>query len=870
MSSAIQDPPTPFSLREWVDERQRTWRNALVETPLLVLLGAAILGILLAETQWGSLPIAVWTATVALLIAFLFSLLQRHRIAISAMLLGVMAIFHAMHIHFRGLAEKDQSARMATEQWTPVVFEGIVDAVPRWRPDLMEYEKQRLEQSTGTEKWQTLLELQMTSVRDGQRWRSARGRVVVTAEGNLRHLLPGDRVRVYAKWQRIPIPTNPGQFNMAAHYARRNIYVRCRCERSEQLEALAVASAFRLDRWLAKILERGDHAIHRYVAFGQANLASALVLGQREQVEWELQESLLATGTMHMLAISGLHVEMVAISIVTLALFIQLPRRMTLLITGTLVVCYGILCGGQPPVMRAVVLVVAVCVARWLGRATHAINLLSLAGLILLLDRTSNLFDIGTQLSFIAVAMLGMLAMHTEVHHEVRDPFAQVIYESRPSWQRIAIDLGHFCRSSLQTSTWVWVVTAPLILSTFHVISPIAILLNLVLWLPLLVALLSGLGILAIGTWFPLVGMILGGLCGVCLGFTEWIIAKAEHLPGSHFWCPAPSLEWTMTFYCILLLLWTLLGFQQSRRWISVGCMVAWSCGGLLPSWNDLQRRFHEPAPMPKLVVTVIDVGHGSAILLQLPNGESWLYDSGRMGDSDRSFMPIASVLWSERLRTIDGMILSHADADHFNAMPGIAKRFAPRQFCTTEQVMGHSSPPLRHFLKNLESNKVELNIWGQGGEVTFGDVRIRSLHPPPLGVAGNDNANSLCLQLEFANRRLLFTGDLESPGTEALLSQPPTHYDILMAPHHGSVSQDPRPFLNWCQPHWILISGGVRASTPRVLEAYHFPNSQTWITNRDGALRIEIEATGAMEIFHWKLDHWESLDHSSASPYVR
>ncbi len=836
-------------------ERWQLLREGPSQLPMVLIFASASLGVLVAEYS----GVTSFSCGIACAIALATSFLAPLSFRWHLLWVAIASLFASMHAANLRTLSLDRSHSMATSEWTPVVFEAIVDSVPRWRPDLLQYEMRQVE-PTVEQKWQTLLEVRMVKVRDRSEWKEAFGQMNLSLDSNRRDLFPGDRIRVFGQWQQIPKPTNPGQFDQAAFYRRKGQFVRVRSENDEQVQKIGIEQAWRLDRWMGRILEQGDRALHRYVRLDQAPLASALVLGQRDQVEWELQESLLATGTMHMLAISGLHVEMVAMSLVTVALYFRLPRKTTLLLISGCVIGYGVLCGAQPPVIRAVVLVVSVCVARWMGRATNGLNLLAFAGLILLIHRTSNLFDIGTQLSFLAVAMLSLLSMQPESRAEEQDPLQRVLYESLPGWRRWTLDGLRFSWEMLRTSFWVWLITTPLVLSTFHVVAPIAIVLNLLLWLPLLIALLSGLGIVVFGWWLPPLGWLLGIVCASSLWVTRWVILLAEQIPGGHCWIPAPPLAWTLCFYVLLLASWIGLGFARHRRRWAGFALAAWCVLGSLPSWIGPQGKvpLWQGANSSTLSATFVNVGHGSAVILQCPDGSTWLYDAGRMGDSDRSFQNIAGVLWHEGIARIDGIFLSHADSDHYNAIEGLTKRFAPRELVTTVQVTTHSSPHLRTVLQQLQRYRVELSHAADGGSREVGGVRILAIHPPVSGVGGSDNANSLCLRIEYGERSLLLTGDLESPGTDRLLqSHPPCTVDVLMAPHHGSVSQDPAKLLAWCRPTNVVISGGARAVGRKVIDAYR-SDGGLHITHRDGAIRVEFDASGHCRIFHWSNGRWE------------
>ena len=134
------------------------------------------------------------------------------------------------------------------------------------------------------------------------------------------------------------------------------------------------------------------------------------------------------------------------------------------------------------------------------------------------------------------------------------------------------------------------------------------------------------------------------------------------------------------------------------------------------------------------------------------------------------------------------------------------------------------------------------------------------ALHPPTQGVAGTDNANSLCALIEFAGRRILLPGDLEPPGMQMLVAQTPTKVDVLMAPHHGSLNSKSDSLLKWCRPETVVISGSTRAVSTRVLEAFAAEGREVFVTARDHALRIEIARDGSIKKKHWVVDHWQGL----------
>src|SRR6185369_9808510 len=107
-----------------------------------------------------------------------------------------------------------------------------------------------------------------------------------------------------------------------------------------------------------------------------------------------------------------------------------------------------------------------------------------------------------------------------------------------------------------------------------------------------------------------------------------------------------------------------------------------------------------------------------------------------------------------------------------------------------------------------LAKSRVEVReVWSGDRLRASAAARIDVLHPPRRGVLGSDNANSVVLAIEYAGRRILLTGDLESPGLDDVMAEEPYDCDVLLAPHHGSRRSDPPGFAAWSTPKWVVLS---------------------------------------------------------------
>jgi competence protein ComEC len=110
----------------------------------------------------------------------------------------------------------------------------------------------------------------------------------------------------------------------------------------------------------------------------------------------------------------------------------------------------------------------------------------------------------------------------------------------------------------------------------------------------------------------------------------------------------------------------------------------------------------------------------------------------------------------------------------------------------------------------------------------------------------GSDNANSLSLAVEYAGRRVLLPGDLESPGLEDVMAEEPYNCDILLAPHHGSRRSDPPGFAAWSTPEWVVISGAGGDDAGLVTQTYQRAGAFVLPTHELGTVSFHI-ATDAL-----------------------
>jgi competence protein ComEC len=247
---------------------------------------------------------------------------------------------------------------------------------------------------------------------------------------------------------------------------------------------------------------------------------------------------------------------------------------------------------------------------------------------------------------------------------------------------------------------------------------------------------------------------------------------------------------------------------------------------------------------------------------LELPDGRTLLYDAGHMGSPLSATQAIAPVLWSRGITHLDAVIISHADADHYNALPELLDRFHVGVVYVSPVMFRDEQPGVSLLRAKIEKHQVPIRFLYAGKTLRLGDgVESEVLHPSRRGGAGSDNSNSIVLALDYAGERLLLPGDLEPPGLDDVLAEEPLDCSIVMAPHHGSARSRPRGFAEWSRPEWVVISGSRSRDASEVTDAYRSYGADVLHTAHDGAIRFIISPAGTT-VETWHDGAWHERKH--------
>ncbi|MFU8797178.1 MAG: DNA internalization-related competence protein ComEC/Rec2 [Gammaproteobacteria bacterium] len=539
--------------------------------------------------------------------------------------------------------------------------------------------------------------------------------------------------------------------------------------------------------FVPKIRQTLQHQIEKTLSGRElSGMISGLTIGIRSTItpaQWQVMQ---ATGTNHLMAISGLHIGFISIFLFfTTGWLWRCSARLPLWIPAQQIaaigalfaaIIYSALAGFSLPTQRAVIMLAVFLGSILLRKELAPWQSWSLAlFFILAWDPLAALSD-SFWLSFGAVGVI-LYAMGGRISHGKKTTSGQWL---RVQW---AVGLG----------------LAPLTLLFFQQVSLIGFLANLIA--------------------IPWVGFVVLPLCFIYWKWAEtalsWLWSVLEWLaavPYMQIHMPISNSALILAIFSVLLLL---APRGTPGRWIGVI--------GLLPLflWKPAVPK------MGELWFKVLDVGQGLSILIRTAN-HTLIYDTGFREDI------LGPVLRAEGIKKIDRLIISHGDKDHIGGLKPVLREF-------TVNVISSSVP--KQFLTYQHQVC-------QGGQQWIWDgVQFEFLYPPQHYIKKRINDDSCVLRITYGKHRILLPGDIERSGERYLLdhySPKDLKSDILVVPHHGSRTSSTANFVKTVHPKYALFAVGYlnryRHPHKNVVERYKSIGSKLYFTSEGGSISFIIK----------------------------
>lgn len=352
-----------------------------------------------------------------------------------------------------------------------------------------------------------------------------------------------------------------GGFDYPAYLAKDDIYFIMNIKEKEDIELLGQDRRYWFLRIVGRINDRFNDLLFSYLPQLNASVYSAMLLGRRVGSYAQAREFFIKSGTAHILAISGLHVGLIAF-IISLALkAFGLRRQPRLIILGLALVFYCIFSGMRPSVLRATIMAIFVIVGLLLEREANIYNSLTLAALLLLFFEPRYVFDVGFQLSFTAV--LGIVLFSPLLTHILGSSIRKVLSIKA---EGELPSLFKFLAAAFSVSLTAYLSVGILILYHFKIITPLAVIANVII-IPLLFLCLGlGLSFLISASLFGPLANILAAPAGMAAGVLIQVTSFFSRLPGAYFFTRSRISLWLVFGYYLSLAVLAFFVLRKSKQ----------------------------------------------------------------------------------------------------------------------------------------------------------------------------------------------------------------------------------------------------------------------------------------------------------------
>lgn len=631
----------------------------------------------------------------------------------------------------------------------------------------------------------------------------------------------GNRIIVKGEGMVFEEPRNPGNYNQKFYYEKQGIAAAVWGKSVQKI----TDETWNIREKLVELREKWHSLLCRVLGEKNGGMLSAMMLGERSDLDREWKELYQVNGIGHLLAISGLHLSVIGMSLYHLLRKTGLTYAGAGITGGIVLGMYVVMTGLSVSAIRAFTMFVLRIGADITGRVYDMMTSLFISAAIIICWRPLYFFDAGFLLSFGAI--FAILFMY---------PFLRKI-----------ISIPSKLVDGLCASLSIQLFLFPVTLYFFFEIPLYSLFLNMIV-IPLMSWLL-GIGFIGYFLYgvLPSVGTTVLKSSKLIFYIYNRMCEKTVGLPCSRIVIGQPEWWQVVLCYVFLMLFLCLMGKeikkkeQNKKKWSRCGMLVLLACVLLLAvPYHSFRNR---------LSVTMLDVGQGDGIFIKGPAGVTYFIDGGSSDVKNAGKYRIEPFLKSQGERQLDYVFISHGDADHMNGIEEMLERqrvgiriktlVLPEQIVWDENLKALAQKALMYGTKVVVIKARE--------QIVEGNLKIMCLLPRKTYKGEIGNASSTVLILNYGDFDMLMTGDVEGEGEDALKEIDfSNQIDVLKVAHHGSKNSTGEEVLRSINPKIGLISAGIgnRYGHPHseTLERLKANGVEVYNTQECGAVKMETD----------------------------
>lgn len=630
----------------------------------------------------------------------------------------------------------------------------------------------------------------------------------------------GDVLRIKGKLEKPIGQKNFGEFDYELYLARKKIFNYINIWQEKDIRKIGENDSNFLVSFSLSAKDKIKEITKKTLPPPYNYLLIGMLLGEKSFIPPYLKEIFTEAGIMHILAVSGLHVGIIAMALLALLSMLKLPKKLKLFTLILILIMYASITGFRPSVLRATIMFILLIGGKLINRSRNLNISLFFAAFLILLANPLILYDAGFLLSFIVTFFIINLS-----------PILQGLFSKIVVW----------IKNPLSVSTAAWVGIFPLSAYFFSKVSIISIISNIFI-IPLTgIAVILGFITFFIGTASISLAGIIANINYLVLNLITLIAKSFSSLPFAFIYVAQPSIMVIILYYLTVFFIIEI-SYKKilSHKIKKKAALIVLSVALLL----IIIQVFY---PTDNLKVNFINVGEGDCILIEAPNKINILIDGGGTPQSnfDVGSKVVIPYLRRKGINEIDLLILTHPHLDHLEGLLTVLKELKVNM--VLDSGLTCDSSEYKEFISLILKKGIPYHKAKAGDNFIFNNsleiFLLNPLYDSDFYDESDFNNASIVVKLFYKNADFLFTGDIEETTEKKLLVwQNILQSDILKVGHHGSSTSTNLEFLDKVDPSIVVITVGKNHfghPSQKIIERLEDKNIQIYRTDEDGTIII-------------------------------
>ena len=630
----------------------------------------------------------------------------------------------------------------------------------------------------------------------------------------------GDRIEANTYLREPKENTNPKMFNYKLYLETENIFV-LTTVKGETICEISKANLSFFDNLRARFIGRVENVFDKYLSKNNSAILKSIILGNYSYLDSDILVQYRELGIAHILAVSGLHIGIIAAFLISVFTYIGLDRKINYILTICTIWIYGFLIGYPSSVLRALIMFTVLYYSMMIFQRYDSINSLLFAAFIILGANPLALFSAGFQLSFLATFFILYLVPKLKTNFY---------------YHRNKI-IGTLC-----TILGAQLGILPILAYYFNTISIFGILANLII-IPLLsFSLVLGFILLIISYISHFASSMLAILLNAILNLANYLSSIIYDFPILTIKSCSPDILSIILYYFLIFFVANFKSFNINNSYFKRAILfylvicVAFSC-----LWVFADKM---------MTIEFIDVGQGDCILLKNRNF-NYMIDTGGsiIGDFDVGEKVVFPYLIKTGIFSLDGIFISHFHEDHCKGLLYLMKNIDIKKIYIGYEKMDNDL--FCEIIECAQSEGIPIVMLKEGSRFFIdSNAYFEILSSKTMVGKNTENENELSLVtlLNYYGKKILFTGDIESQGEKYLCENYDFKVDILKVPHHGSKTSSNINFIDKFNPkHGIILVGKNSFGHPsdEVLDRYEENHTSIYRTDDLGMIKVVLRPNG-------------------------